>query len=76
VAALGADLAATHPGRRLSGFTRVDSREDARVQIADLVVGVVRRAVEAHLAGPPGLPTLPVDHLIADASPLTTTVSR
>jgi hypothetical protein len=76
VAALGADLAATHPGRRLSGFTRVDSREDARVQIADLVVGVVRRTVEAHLTGPAGLPTLPVDHLVADASPLTTTVSR
>ena len=67
---------AAHPGRRISGFTRVDSREDARVQIADLVVGVVRRTVEAHLTGQPGVPTVPVDHLVADASPLTTTVTR
>jgi hypothetical protein len=33
VAALATDLAATYPGRRMSGFIRVDSREDARVQI-------------------------------------------
>jgi hypothetical protein len=70
VEALAADLSATYPGRRLAGFTRVDSREDPRVQVADLVVGAVRRAVAARLSDAPALDTLPVDHLLADASPI------
>ncbi len=70
VAALAADLAATYPGRRLAGFARVDSREDPRVQVADLVVGAVRRAVATRLSGVPDLDALPVDHLVANASPL------
>lgn len=40
-----------HPGRRLAGFHRVDSRDDARVQLADLVAGAVRRALEDRTAG-------------------------
>ncbi len=71
VEALAADLAATYPGRHLAGFARVDSRDDPRVQVADLVVGVVRRTVAARLAGSSsGWAGLPVDHLVADASPL------
>jgi hypothetical protein len=70
VEALAADLAATYPGRRLAGFARVDSREDPRVQVADLVVGVVRRTVAARLSGSSAAAALPVDHLVADASPV------
>ncbi len=71
VEALAADLAATFPGRHLAGFARVDSRDDPRVQVADLVVGVVRRTVAARLAGSSsGWAGLQVDHLVADASPL------
>ena len=71
VESLAADLAATYPGRHLAGFARVDSREDPRVQVADLVVGVVRRSVAARLAGSSsGWAGLPVDHLVADGSPL------
>jgi hypothetical protein len=70
VEALAADLAATYSGRRLAGFTRVDSREDPRVQVADLVAGVVRRTVAGRLAGVPPEDGPPVDHLVAAASPL------
>jgi len=71
VEALAADLAATYPGRRLAGFARVDSRDDPRVQVADLLAGVVRRTVAARLAGgTTGWAGLSVDHLVADASPL------
>jgi hypothetical protein len=75
VAALAAGLAAAHPGRRLSGFARVDSREDPRVQVADLVVGVVRRMVEADLSSPAPAAQPMVAHLLADASPLRNPVS-
>jgi hypothetical protein len=67
VADIGAALAADHPGRRLAGFVRVDSRRDARVQLADLVAGVVRRALEDQLAGGRP-PAVPVGHLLADGS--------
>ncbi len=70
VAALAANLAARHPGRRLAGFTRVDSRDDARVQVADLVAGVVRRAVAGRLARPAAAPEVPIEHLVAEGSPL------
>ena len=65
VAAIARELEASYPGRRLVGFRRVDSREDTRVQIADLVAGVVRRAVEDDLSGRRAGPSLPVGHLVA-----------
>jgi hypothetical protein len=68
VAAIADELAVSCPGRRLAGFRRIDSRDDPRVQLADLVAGVVRRSWEGHLAGVPS--TLAVDHLVAPASPL------
>ncbi len=71
VRVLADGLADAHPGRRLAGFERVDSRTDARVQLADLVAGVVRRTVEDHLHGQPTGDPMPVGHLVADASPLT-----
>ena len=68
VAAIADELARRHPGRRMVGFTRVDSRDDARVQVADLVAGVVRRALEERLSGAGSTPPVPVDHLVADDS--------
>lgn len=67
VAAIADELATACPGRRLVGFTRVDSRDDARVQLADLVAGVVRRTIEDQLSGGGGGggPVVPVDHLVA-----------
>jgi hypothetical protein len=69
VAAIAHELATSCPGRRMAGFTRVDSRDDARVQIADLVAGVVRRALEDGVswdrARDGGGPPLPLSHLVA-----------
>jgi hypothetical protein len=54
----------------------VDSREDVSAQMADLAVGVVRCNVEAQLSGAHLSQPLPIDHLVAEASPLTTTVQH
>jgi hypothetical protein len=70
VAAIADELEASCPGRTIAGFSRVDSRDDARVQVADLVAGVVRRTLEDHLSGSRCAPTLPVSHLVAAESPL------
>ena len=68
VAAIADELAASRPGRRMVGFSRVDSREDARVQLADLVAGVVRRGAEDAYAGARSDLPVPVDHLVAEDS--------
>ena len=68
VAAIAEELTVSLPGRRLTGFVRVDSRQDARVQLADLVAGVVRRGVEDRLSGSASGPAVPVGHLVADGS--------
>jgi hypothetical protein len=68
VAAIAEELPVSLPGRRLTGFVRVDSRQDARVQLADLVAGVVRRGVEDRLSGSASGPAVPVGHLVADGS--------
>jgi hypothetical protein len=70
VAAIAEELAASRPGRRLAGFSRVDSRQDARVQLADLVAGVVRRTVEDRLSGSRSASAVPISHLVADGSPV------
>jgi hypothetical protein len=65
IGAIAAELASSCPGRRLVGFTRVDSREDPRVQVADLVAGVVRRAFEELLSsGQSALPYETLGHLV------------
>ena len=47
-----ADLFETrHPGRRLTAVRRVDSRDDARVQIADFLAGIARRLAYDELRG-------------------------
>jgi len=63
VAVMAAELTRRHPDRRLAGFHRVDSRDDERVQLADLVAGVVRRTLEDGLAGLDE--PLVLDHLLA-----------
>lgn len=68
VAAIAEELATSRPGRRMAGFTRVDSRDDARVQVADLVAGVVRRALEDELSGARSTPVVPVAHLVSEDS--------
>jgi hypothetical protein len=70
VAAIADELATTRPGRRVVRFSRVDSRDDVRVQIADLVAGVVRRSVEDELSGERGATPLPIGHLVASDSPM------
>jgi hypothetical protein len=72
--AIADDLASSCPGRRMAGFTRVDSREDPRVQLADLVAGVVRRVLEVRLSGRGSLPAVPVAHLVTEDSPMLSTV--
>jgi hypothetical protein len=68
VSAIADELAASCPGRRMVGFARVDSREDARVQLADLLAGVVRRGAEDALTGDRTAPPVPVEHLVAGDS--------
>ncbi len=70
VAAIADELATSYPGRRLAGFSRVDSRDDPRVQLADLVAGVVRRVVEDRLASVTTATTVPIEHLVAGDSQL------
>ena len=50
MAEMGARLAAQPPGGHLESVQRVDSREDARVQVADLLAGLGRRWAAAMLA--------------------------
>jgi hypothetical protein len=76
VAAIAEELEASQPGRRLTDFVRVDSRQDARVQLADLVAGVVRRTVEDNLSGSPSGLHVPIGHLVADASPVVEYAAR
>jgi hypothetical protein len=68
VGAIADELAAAHPGRRMVGFSRVDSRDDPRVQVADLVAGIVRRTLEDQLRDGRSLPVVPVSHLVAEDS--------
>jgi hypothetical protein len=70
ITAIADELATACPGRRMAGFTRVDSRDDARVQIADLVAGVVRRVLEDQLSTGASDPTVPVAHLVTEDSPM------
>jgi hypothetical protein len=50
---IAAAFAARHPGRRLTGVDRVDSRDDARIQVADFLAGIARRVAYDHLRGEP-----------------------
>jgi hypothetical protein len=50
VAEMGARLAAAPSGGHLEAVRRVDSRDDARVQVADLLAGLGRRWAAATLA--------------------------
>ena len=53
IAEIAAAFAAHHPGRRLIGLRRVDSRHDARIQVADFLAGIARRLVYDQLRGCP-----------------------
>lgn len=52
VAEMGRRLGRQHPGHVLD-LVRVDSRDDPRVQVADLVAGIARRAAASLLTGRP-----------------------
>jgi len=53
VAAIGERVAARFPGNAALELVRVDSRDDPRVQVADLVAGIARRAATSVLDGKP-----------------------
>lgn len=53
IADIRAAFSLRHPGGQLLSVTRVDSRTDPRVQVADLVAGVARRLASDTLAGAP-----------------------
>jgi hypothetical protein len=76
ISAIADELASSCPGRRMAGFTRVDSRDDPRVQLADLVAGVVRRVLEDQLSGGGSPPAVPIAHLVTDESPVLPTVEE
>lgn len=63
VSAMAARLASRHPAHTAT-LVRVDSQDDPRVQIADLVAGIARRAAVGVLTGEPD------DELIALVQPL------
>jgi hypothetical protein len=44
-------FATSHPGRQLVEVRQVDSRVDARVQLADFVAGIARRLASDNLKG-------------------------
>jgi len=69
VRAIADELASSCPGRRLVGFERVDSKDDPRVQVADLVAGVVRRSYEDAMSSPDGGPPAgELGHLVTSDS--------
>jgi hypothetical protein len=51
IADIARTFAASRPGRQLSGVRQVDSRGDARVQLADFVAGIARRLASDELNG-------------------------
>jgi hypothetical protein len=53
IADIANTLAAGRPGRQLTGVSQVDSRGDARVQLADFVAGIARRLASDKLNGRP-----------------------
>ena len=52
IAEMGARLAAQPSGGRLESVHRVDSRDDPRVQVADLLAGLGRRWAAGHAGQP------------------------
>jgi hypothetical protein len=52
IAEIATVLQATHPGCRLE-VLRVDSYHDARIQVADILAGLARRAAGSRLIGWP-----------------------
>ena len=53
IAEIAAIFAEHHPGHRLTAVRRVDSRNDARIQIADFLAGIARRLAYHRLRGHP-----------------------
>ena len=53
IADIAKTFAASHPGGQLSEVRLVDSRGDARVQLADFVAGIARRLASDELKGRP-----------------------
>jgi hypothetical protein len=53
IADIARTFAASQPGRQLINVSLVDSRSDARVQLADFVAGIARRLTSDELKGNP-----------------------
>jgi hypothetical protein len=53
IADIARTFATSHPGRQLINVRLVDSRSDARVQLADFVAGIARRLTSDELKGNP-----------------------
>jgi hypothetical protein len=51
IADIADTFAASRPGRQLAAVSQVDSRGDARVQLADFVAGIARRLTSDKLSG-------------------------
>ena len=65
VAEIEGRLAEQHP-RHVLDLVRVDSRDDPRVQVADLVAGIARRAGSGVLAGRPDPALVELVHPLVD----------
>jgi hypothetical protein len=69
IADMAGALAAAYPGHRLV-VIRVDSRTDPRVQVADLIAGVARRAAGSLLIGRPETELLDLIRPVVDPASL------
>lgn len=65
VAEIGGRLSEQHPGHVLD-LVRVDSRDDPRVQVADLVAGIARRAATGVMVGRPDPALVEIVHPLID----------
>lgn len=69
IADMAGALAAAYPGHRLV-VVRVDSRTDPRVQVADLIAGIARRAAGSLLIGRPETELLELVRPVVDPASL------
>ena len=53
IAEISREFSAHHPGHRLTGIRRVDSRDDPRIQVADFLAGIAARLARDRLRGRP-----------------------
>lgn len=70
IAEISREFSTGHPGHRLAGIQRVDSRDDPRIQVADFLAGIAARYARALLEGRPDPELSPLINPLVDPGSL------